>query len=74
VSFGVQDLNIKVQTAINRIQPFEKTKQVTEWAREIGYESVNFDLIYGLPFQTTDSIRKTIETVIHSTTQQNCLL
>jgi oxygen-independent coproporphyrinogen-3 oxidase len=64
VSYGVQDLNIKVQTAINRIQPFEKTKQVTEWAREIGYESVNFDLIYGLPFQTTDSIRKTIETVI----------
>lgn len=64
VSFGVQDLDIKVQTAINRIQPFEKTKQVTEWAREIGYESVNFDLIYGLPFQTTDSIRKTIETVI----------
>lgn len=64
VSFGVQDLDIKVQSAINRIQPFEKTKQVTEWAREIGYESVNFDLIYGLPFQTTESIRQTIEKVI----------
>lgn len=50
--------------AINRVQPFEKTKQVTEWAREIGYESVNFDLIYGLPFQTIDTIRQTIETVI----------
>lgn len=64
VSFGVQDLNLKVQTAINRIQPFEKTKQVTFWAREIGYESVNFDLIYGLPFQTIDTIKETIETVI----------
>jgi oxygen-independent coproporphyrinogen-3 oxidase len=64
VSFGVQDLNVKVQTAINRIQPFEKTKQVTDWAREIGYESVNFDLIYGLPFQTIETIKETIETVI----------
>ena len=64
VSFGVQDLDMKVQSAINRIQPFEKTKQVTEWARAIGYESVNFDLIYGLPFQTTESIRQTIEKVI----------
>jgi oxygen-independent coproporphyrinogen-3 oxidase len=64
VSFGVQDLNLKVQTAINRIQPFEKTKQVTQWAREIGYESVNFDLIYGLPFQTIDTIKDTIEKVI----------
>ena len=64
VSFGVQDLNLKVQTAINRIQPFEKTEQVTNWARAIGYESVNFDLIYGLPFQTTATIKETIETVI----------
>jgi oxygen-independent coproporphyrinogen III oxidase len=64
VSFGVQDLDIKVQSAINRIQPFEKTKQVTEWSREIGYESVNFDLIYGLPFQRMESIRQTIEKVI----------
>lgn len=64
VSYGVQDLDLKVQTAINRIQPFEKTKKVTDWAREIGYESVNFDLIYGLPFQTLESVRKTIESVI----------
>lgn len=64
VSFGVQDLDTKVQTAINRIQPFEKTKQVTDWAREIGYTSVNFDLIYGLPFQTLESVRNTISSVI----------
>ena len=47
VSFGVQDLDEKVQIAINRVQPLEKTKQVTDWAREIGYDSINFDLIYG---------------------------
>lgn len=64
VSFGVQDLDEKVQIAINRIQPFEKTQQVTNWAREIGYESVNFDLIYGLPFQTLDSINNTIHKVV----------
>ena len=64
VSFGVQDLDPKVQIAINRIQPFERTKQVTDWAREIGYESVNFDLIYGLPFQTQQSIKQTINSVI----------
>lgn len=64
VSFGVQDLDEKVQIAINRIQPFEKTQQVTNWAREIGYESVNYDLIYGLPFQTLDSINNTIHKVV----------
>lgn len=64
VSFGVQDLDIRVQTAINRIQPFEKTKQAVEWAREIGYKSVNFDLIYGLPFQHKASIENTIQSVI----------
>ena len=63
VSFGVQDLDEKVQIAINRVQPLEKTKQVTDWAREIGYDSINFDLIYGLPFQTNDSIVKTIKEV-----------
>jgi oxygen-independent coproporphyrinogen III oxidase len=64
VSFGVQDLDKKVQVAINRIQPFEKTRQVTAWAREIGYDSVNFDLIYGLPFQSKASIEQTIQSVI----------
>lgn len=64
VSFGVQDMDPKVQSAINRIQPYEHTKNVTEWAREIGYTSINFDLIYGLPFQTIESISKTIKQVI----------
>jgi oxygen-independent coproporphyrinogen-3 oxidase len=63
VSFGIQDSDLKVQKAINRIQADEAVAQVTHWARTIGYESVNFDLIYGLPFQTEESIRKTMKMV-----------
>lgn len=63
VSFGIQDLDPKVQKAIHRIQPFENVKSVTEAARKIGYTSVNFDLIYGLPFQTTDSVANTIDRI-----------
>lgn len=61
VSFGVQDHDPRVQHAINRIQPYENVKRVTEQARAIGYHSVNFDLIYGLPFQTLESIDHTIQ-------------
>ena len=64
-SFGVQDYDEKVQKAINRIQPFENVKNVTEWAREIGYKSVSHDLVFGLPHQSWDAmeftIRKTLE-------------
>lgn len=64
-SFGVQDYDLQVQQAINRIQPFETVKKVTEWAREIGYASVSHDLVFGLPFQTMEkmefTIRKTME-------------
>lgn len=61
VSFGVQDYDERVQKAIHRIQPFEKVQQVTEWSRSLGYHSVSHDIIYGLPFQTTESIIKSIE-------------
>lgn len=61
VSFGVQDYDPKVQKTINRIQPFENVETVTNLARAIGYESVSHDLIFGLPFQTWDSISQTIE-------------
>jgi oxygen-independent coproporphyrinogen III oxidase len=64
VSYGVQDNDPEVQRVINRIQPFENVKNVTETARSIGYRSVNFDLIYGLPLQTLESIEKTINEVI----------
>ena len=61
VSYGVQDNNPEVQLVINRIQPFENVRKATEMAREIGFTSVNFDLIYGLPLQTLDRMRKTLE-------------
>jgi len=64
VSFGVQDLDLQVQQAINRIQPHAKVVEVVKAAREIGYGSVNFDLIYGLPFQSQASVRNTFEQVI----------
>lgn len=61
VSYGVQDYNETVQKAIHRIQPYEHVKQVTEWAREIGYESISHDLVFGLPFQHLDDVLNTIE-------------
>lgn len=59
-SFGVQDYDPKVQKAINRIQPFEAVEKVTAWARAIGYESISHDLVFGLPFQTWETMEKTI--------------
>lgn len=59
-SFGVQDYDPKVQKAINRIQPFENVKKVTEWAREIGYKSVSHDLVFGLPHQNWEKMNETI--------------
>ena len=64
VSLGVQDISPKVQRAINRIQPAEQTERVTREARELGVRSVNFDLIYGLPFQTRESFDDTLSQVI----------
>lgn len=60
LSLGVQDNNPEVQRVINRIQPIENVRNVTEIARNIGYTSVNYDLIYGLPLQSTESIASTI--------------
>ncbi len=64
VSFGVQDLDEKVQRTINRLQPFENLERATKDAREIGYESVGVDLIYGLPFQTPFTVSDTIDKVL----------
>ena len=64
ISYGVQDNDPSVQKIINRIQPFENVIRATETARQIGYTSVNFDLIYGLPLQTPDSIRRTLNQCI----------
>ncbi|MBS1795300.1 MAG: oxygen-independent coproporphyrinogen III oxidase [Acidobacteria bacterium] len=62
-SFGVQDFNLKVQEAVNRVQSEELTRQTVAWARELGFQSVNLDLIYGLPHQTLDSFAETVEKV-----------
>lgn len=64
LSLGVQDNDLTVQKAINRVQPFQKVIEVTEQARTIGFHSVNFDLVYGLPFQTEKGLKKTIQEVI----------
>lgn len=61
VSFGVQDYDLAVQTAIHRLQPYEAVERTTSWARQIGYTSVNHDLVYGLPKQTLASMTDTIE-------------
>jgi oxygen-independent coproporphyrinogen-3 oxidase len=60
VSFGVQDYDVRVQTAIHRIQPFEHVARVHEAAREIGYTSISHDLVFGLPHQTIETMRHTI--------------
>lgn len=64
ISFGVQDNDPHVQRLINRVQPLENLKKVTAEARKAGFESINYDLIYGLPGQTLESMEKTIAGVI----------
>ncbi len=64
VSLGVQDFDPKVQEAIHRIQPYELNEKVLNWLKNVGISNVNFDLIYGLPAQTEDSIRTTIEQTV----------
>ena len=63
-SIGVQDHNPIVQAAVHRIQPFAQTKQVVDWIREAGFESLNIDLIYGLPHQTPASFEKTLNEIL----------
>ncbi len=64
ISMGVQDFDPKVQAAIHRIQPVETTRALVDRCRAAGFESVGFDLIYGLPFQTPDSFARTLESVV----------
>jgi len=63
-SLGVQDFDPKVQKAVHRIQPREMTEGVVKGLRELGFESVNVDLIYGLPFQTVESFEETLDQVL----------
>ncbi len=63
-SMGVQDFNPQVQKAVNRIQPESITRQAVSWARELGFTSINIDLMYGLPFQNPESFERTIDTIL----------
>ena len=63
-SLGIQDFDPQVQNAINRIQTFEQTRHVVESVRKRGVRSVNCDVLYGLPYQTLQSVNKTIDAVI----------
>lgn len=61
LSLGIQDYDPIVQKVINRNQTFHSVAKVTIWAKEIGYTSISHDIIYGLPFQTLESIKDTVE-------------
>ncbi|MEO1953781.1 MAG: oxygen-independent coproporphyrinogen III oxidase [Campylobacterales bacterium] len=61
VSFGIQDFNEKVQIAVHRVQPYTVTKDAMDLARKYNMHSVNVDLIYGLPFQTLETFKETLE-------------
>lgn len=63
-SLGVQDFNPKVQLAVHRIQPRALTEQAINWLRSEGFTSLNLDLIYGLPCQTVDTFRDTLDQVL----------
>ena len=64
ISLGIQDFSPAVQKAVNRLQSLEMVQQVVTWCRELGFGSINFDLIYGLPFQTLDSMADTLAKTI----------
>ncbi|TLD81485.1 oxygen-independent coproporphyrinogen III oxidase [Helicobacter sp. MIT 05-5293] len=64
LSFGVQDFNEQVQNAIHRHQSVEIVKRAVELAREFGILSINFDLIYGLPFQNLETFKQTLHLVV----------
>jgi oxygen-independent coproporphyrinogen-3 oxidase len=64
ISVGVQDFDEDVQRAVNRVQPEATVARVYETARHLGFQSINFDLIYGLPLQTPASFSATLERVI----------
>ena len=64
VSFGIQDFDLEVQRRINRIQSYEKVQKITESARKTGYQSINYDIIFGLPHQNKKTISDTIRKVV----------
>ena len=64
ISLGVQDVNPEVQKAVNRLQSEELTRKVAGQARDLGFKSINMDLMYGLPYQTVASFEQTLDSVV----------
>src|ERR1700733_10218809 len=64
LSMGIQDFEPKVQETIRRVQPYEMTRDLILAARELGFESLSVDLIYGLPYQTAETFKATIDQVL----------
>jgi oxygen-independent coproporphyrinogen III oxidase len=64
LSMGIQDFKDEVQKAVHRVQPYELTRDLIAIARELGFDSINVDLIYGLPHQTGESFAHTVEQIV----------
>ncbi|HEX8980463.1 MAG TPA: oxygen-independent coproporphyrinogen III oxidase [Parasulfuritortus sp.] len=64
LSLGVQDLDDRVQKSVNRVQPEGLIREVYGWGRELGFASINMDLIVGLPHQTVESFARTLDKVV----------
>ncbi len=64
LSMGIQDFHPEVQKAIHRIQPYEQTRETIQTARALGYDSINVDLIYGLPYQTAERFAASVDQVL----------
>jgi len=64
LSMGIQDFHPEVQKAIHRIQPFELTRDLLSAARDLGFDSINVDLIYGLPYQTPERFVHTVDQIV----------
>jgi oxygen-independent coproporphyrinogen-3 oxidase len=64
LSMGIQDFHPEVQQAIHRNQPFELTRDLIQAARELGFDSINVDLIFGLPYQTPERFAHTVDQIL----------
>jgi oxygen-independent coproporphyrinogen III oxidase len=64
LSMGIQDFHEPVQQAIHRIQPYEITRDLIQAGRDLGFESINVDLIYGLPYQTAETFARTVDKIV----------
>ena len=64
LSMGIQDFDPEVQRAVKRVQPLEMTSELIASSRALGFDSINVDLIYGLPYQTADRFARTVDEVL----------